>query len=634
MSYCLNLACQNPQNQNGTRFCQSCGAKLLLGDRYWAIQQIGQGGFGRTFLAVDEYKPSKSRCVIKQFFPQAQGHQNAQKIAELFEKEAVRLDELGKHPQIPELLAHFEENGSQYLVQEFIEGQNLAEKLAQNGPFAENQILELLQGLLPVLQFIHNQQVIHRDIKPENIIQRPSSLPTLMPPTNTEELEGDSSQVSIKSNPLPASLPARIGQLVLVDFGASKLAPRTALSVTGTVIGSAGYTAPEQAAGKAVFASDIYSLGVTCIHLLTQKDPFDLYSFDEGVWVWRDYLKQPVNDAVSRLLDKMLEGATSRRYQSVAEVLDDLQAAVISPTSPTPPKVATHPTKAEVVVAKMGAASYRTIQEAIANAQPDTRILVRPGFYRESLLIDQVVEIVGDGEREDIIIESKFQPCITMQTEKAVVAGLTLRHQDWSNLQKADLIGRLVGEAWLKPYAIAIPQGQLILENCHITSTGIACIYVRTAVADPQIRGCQLNEGSKYGILVSHNGRGLIENCDIFGHQIGVQILKGSNPTLRRCQIHGMKKDGVLIGNQSEATIEDSDIFGNSSTGVRIKNGSNAIIRHCHIHRNQEQGIYVESNGAGPIEQCDLSGNVGGAWYIAPRCSVRRSGNKVDILPH
>ncbi|HBY75616.1 MAG TPA: serine/threonine protein kinase, partial [Cyanobacteria bacterium UBA11148] len=128
MSYCLNLTCHNPQNQNGTKFCQSCGAKILLGDRYQPIQQIGQGGFGRTFLAVDEYKPSKPRCVIKQFFPQIQGNKNAKKVAELFEQEAVRLDELGKHSQIPELLAHFEEDNCQYLVQEFIEGQNLAEK--------------------------------------------------------------------------------------------------------------------------------------------------------------------------------------------------------------------------------------------------------------------------------------------------------------------------------------------------------------------------------------------------------------------------------------------------------------------------------------------------------------------------
>ncbi|MCL2925219.1 MAG: protein kinase, partial [Trichodesmium sp. MAG_R04] len=172
MSYCLNSGCRKPYNPSGNTFCQSCGTKLLLGDRYRAIKPIAQGGFGKTFLAVDEYKPSLSRCVIKQFLPQNRA--NAQKAAELFRREAIRLDELGKHPQIPELMAHFQQGEQQYLVQEFIDGQNLDQELVANGTFTENQIQELLWDLLPVLEFVHERQVIHRDIKPENIIRRNS----------------------------------------------------------------------------------------------------------------------------------------------------------------------------------------------------------------------------------------------------------------------------------------------------------------------------------------------------------------------------------------------------------------------------------------------------------------------------
>ncbi|WP_408037444.1 protein kinase domain-containing protein [Tolypothrix bouteillei] len=205
----------------------------MLAERYRAIKQIGQGGFGKTFLAVDEYKPSQPRCVIKQLFPQAQGTNTLNKASELFKLEAERLDELGhNHSQIPELLAYFTQDNQQYLVQEFIDGHNLAEEVTQNGTYKEQQIVALLQNLLPVLQFVHDKQVIHRDIKPENIIRR------------------------------------RDGELVLVDFGATKTATPTALAVTGTVIGTQGYTAPEQALGKATFASDIYSLGVTCLYLI------------------------------------------------------------------------------------------------------------------------------------------------------------------------------------------------------------------------------------------------------------------------------------------------------------------------------------------------------------------------------
>ncbi|MGK7904720.1 MAG: protein kinase [Hormoscilla sp.] len=302
MSYCLNPTCQKPQNPSAHKFCQTCGTKLLLKDRYRAIKLIGQGGFGRTFLAIDEDKPSKPSCVIKQFYPQAQGTNTVQKAAELFEQEAVRLDDLGKHHQIPELLAHCSQDGQQYLVQEFIDGQNLAQELDREGVFDESKIWRLLNDALPLLEFIHSHQVIHRDIKPENIIRRPD------------------------------------GQLVLVDFGAAKFASRTTLSVTGTVIGSAGYTAPEQARGKATFASDLYGLGVTCIHLLTQLDPFDLFSDSEDAWVWRDYLQNnPVSSKLGQIIDKMLERGTSRRYKSAPEILEAFnpQQRRLNPTPST-----------------------------------------------------------------------------------------------------------------------------------------------------------------------------------------------------------------------------------------------------------------------------------------------------------
>lgn len=240
---------------------------------------------GRTLLAEDESQPSKPYCAIKQFYPQ--GQNNSPKAAQLFHQEAERLKELGNHPQIPEFLAYFEQDNCQYIVQEFIDGENLNQELAQLGAFSEKQLRSLLSDLLPVLQFIHQGKVIHRDIKPENIIRR-----------------------------------RRDNKLVLVDFGAAKYATWTILAKTGTTIGSAGYAAPEQTFGKAVFASDIYSLGVTCIHLLTQMQPFDLYEPLESGFIWRQYLvNNPVSQDLAELLDKMIHPVLKQRYQSVEEVL-------------------------------------------------------------------------------------------------------------------------------------------------------------------------------------------------------------------------------------------------------------------------------------------------------------------------
>ncbi|NES02669.1 MAG: protein kinase [Okeania sp. SIO2F4] len=307
MSYCLNPQCQNPQNSEGTLYCLACGSKLLLRERYRPIKPIGRGGFGRTFFAVDEDKPSHPPCVIKQFLPQNTG--DPKKAAELFQQEAVRLDELGQHPQIPELLAHFEQDNNQYLVQEFIDGSNLAEESIKKGPFDSNQIKQILNELLPVLQFIHEHKVIHRDIKPENIIRRSSIPQTTGWMTNTN-------------------------RLVLVDFGAAKVITGTSLMQPGTIIGSPEYVAPEQVRGHAIFASDIYSLGVTCIYLLTQVSPFDLFDVMKDKWVWRDYLSQSINSMLGRIIDRMLATNPKMRYQSAAEVMKELNPDVKLPTLP------------------------------------------------------------------------------------------------------------------------------------------------------------------------------------------------------------------------------------------------------------------------------------------------------------
>lgn len=304
MSYCLNISCQKPQNPSNAKFCSTCGSRLLLSNRYRAIKLISHGGIGHTFLAVDEQE--KSKCIIKQFSPQNQGTNNAEKALELFRQEAQRLWELGHHPQIPQLLAYFEPDqqpggNSAAVVQELIEGESLAQKLKLTNAFSEIEVKQILKDLLPVLQFVHEHDIIHRDINPENIIRRNFNLPASSLGSNKED------------------------ELFLVDFSAAKFTSKTALAKTGTVIGSAAYISPEQMRGKAVPSSDLYSLGVTCIHLLTDIHPFDLFNSLEGVWVWQDYLTNTVSPEFTKILNKMLQDAVKNRYQSASELLSDLE---------------------------------------------------------------------------------------------------------------------------------------------------------------------------------------------------------------------------------------------------------------------------------------------------------------------
>ncbi len=286
----------------------NCGKNLQLKGLYEAIALIGQGGMGRTFQAKDLGRLGQP-CAIKQFLPQFQSPELIKKAIALFKSEAAQLQALGSHPQIPELIAYFEEDESLYLVQELIEGDNLYSELQRNGIFSEAQIYELLENILPVLQFIHDRQVIHRDIKPDNIIRR-------------------------KENLSPLSLTGRgaggEGNLVLVDFGAAKAFTTDTANRTGTLIGSAEYIAPEQARGKAVPQSDLYSLGVTCIYLLTGISPFDLYDDECDRWIWYEKLQTSISNHLAGILNRLLERAIANRYSSANEVLHDLQSLTIS----------------------------------------------------------------------------------------------------------------------------------------------------------------------------------------------------------------------------------------------------------------------------------------------------------------
>jgi serine/threonine protein kinase len=337
--------CLYQQNLDNDQFCIKCGKSLLLKERYRPIYPIGSGGFGRTFLAVDEHIPSKPRCVIKQlYFPDTNTATFA-KATELFHQEAVRLNEL-QHDQIPQLLAHFEQENNLYLVQELIVGKTLDQELKEQGLFSEVHIWQLLKDLLPVLQFIHSRNVIHRDIKPANIMRRYTSLVgnesgDPLPISNAELLHKGSTmtvgglealnaqqkprtilQVS-KIKPQNLTNNATLGNLVLIDFGVAKQITATALVNTGTTVGSAEYMAPEQVRGKALPASDLYSLGVTCIYLLTGVSPFELFDVTSDRWVWQNYLlaENSVSDRLTTILDKLLQNAISQRYKSATEVL-------------------------------------------------------------------------------------------------------------------------------------------------------------------------------------------------------------------------------------------------------------------------------------------------------------------------
>jgi WD40 repeat protein/tRNA A-37 threonylcarbamoyl transferase component Bud32 len=274
------------------------------------IKLLGQGGFGRTYLAEDIDKLNE-KCVVKQFVPMMQGTAGLQKALELFEREARQLQQLGHHPQIPALSAYFSENNQLYLIQQYIEGETLDQILQKQGVWTEQQVKELLISLLPVLKFIHQQKVIHRDLKPDNIMRRGN------------------------------------GEYVLIDFGVAKDLSATVIHTqVGTRVGSDGYAAKEQIlGGEAYPASDLYSLGVTCFYLLTLVSPLNLMLDDGYRWTnnWQNYIKQDLSPELNKVLDQLLKKDIEDRYSCADQVLHELQQTSTNTIPSTSQKLSSTP---------------------------------------------------------------------------------------------------------------------------------------------------------------------------------------------------------------------------------------------------------------------------------------------------
>ncbi|HEY9645556.1 MAG TPA: protein kinase [Chroococcidiopsis sp.] len=283
-------------------------AGTVLQNRYRLLSVLGQGGFGRTYLAEDQGRFNE-RCALKEFIPMQAGAYALEKSKELFQREAATLYQI-QHPQIPQFRATFEENERLFLVQDYVDGKTyrdlLNERKLQGRAFSEPEVMQLFRQLLPVLGHIHSKGIIHRDIAPDNIILR-------------------------QNDNLP----------VLIDFGVVKeIATRFQFPATlpqQTTVGKLGYAPSEQMqTGRAYPSSDLYALAVTAVVLLTGREPQDMYDDVNLVWHWHQYAN--VSPNFGNVLNKMLSYRPGDRFQSVNDVLQALQLMTGPPVSqPVPP---------------------------------------------------------------------------------------------------------------------------------------------------------------------------------------------------------------------------------------------------------------------------------------------------------
>jgi serine/threonine protein kinase len=270
----------------------------LLQKRYRVTKVLGQGGFGRTYLAQDT-ACFDELCVLKEFTPNDRGRDSLRKARELFQREAKALYQIN-HPQIPRFRANFEEAKRLFLVQEYAEGKTyakiLGERIRESRTFTEEEAVSFLQNMLPVLDNIHSQGIIHRDISPDNIILR-------------------------ENDKLP----------VLIDFGVvkegvQKLEAEDEIGQQGTTVGKAGYAPNEQLqTGEAYANSDLYALAVTVVVMMTGRKPESLIDKATMTWKWQQWLPT-ISPWFAKVLMRMMSYRPNNRYQSAKEVAQALRS--------------------------------------------------------------------------------------------------------------------------------------------------------------------------------------------------------------------------------------------------------------------------------------------------------------------
>jgi nitrous oxidase accessory protein NosD len=271
----------------------------------------------------------------------------------------------------------------------------------------------------------------------------------------------------------------------------------------------------------------------------------------------------------------------------------------------------------ELVVAAAGGGQYRTLHEAVAAAAPGARILVRPGRYAGSVVVDRPLELLGQGPASEIVVENDAGCCLKLEAETATVRGLSLRCT-------------VDPESDDEHPCVEVRRGHLTLQDCQVTSSSGPGVLVNGRQARAALRGCAIRNSEERGVAVEEGARATLENCDLEGNVLAqVEVFDEAEAVLRNCRLRGGRFQGVVADEGGVATLEDCEIRDHPRAGVEVYLDGRAVLRRCGIGGN-DLGVWLHKGGSADVTDCNLKGNVRGSWKLEAASKAQRGGNEED----
>ena len=593
--------------------------------KFEVVRLLGQGAMGEVYLGRD---PKLGREVALKVI--SAGSVFGDEAQARFEREA-RAAALLNHPHIVTVFEFGEDEGIHYLVMEYVQGDEL-ETLLRGGKTPKAELLEVLAQICEGLSYAHEHGVIHRDIKPANIL------------------------VSRHGKRIRAKL---------MDFGVAQLGP-SGLTQAGTWIGTVSYMAPEYLdSGKATTSSDVFALGVILYEILSGgRKPFRgdsttavlnrilLYPHEP----LRSMELQDIPTSLVAVVEQALAKQPEERFPDAEALGTAIREALLEPAkAPVPVKVSAAPvpkkdiTGKQIRVGKGGQGQCLSLKVALRQAVSGTEIGVLPGVYRESVVVDKDVVILGLGEPGEVVIEGTTGPALLIQTPGACLRGLTIQTtaaapalRITSGAPRIELCTLKAGSACADldgigasaefqdstfqaegGHGLRLGVGtQARIEGGTIHGFSKAGVEVE-AGSQVTLQSVSLGPGEGVGLKVRSRGQGILDGCTLSAGAGTVEVEGEGRVQISHCRLMDSQFAGLLALEHSQAVLESCDIGNHTCSGVHVLAGANVVLRKCRLAGNAGFGMSVMDRGLATMEDCLVQANGGTGLLIHHGATVQ-----------